>query len=120
MTSLRSRFRGCLILAVLSGWALAGLAQAPGTYEQITVGASVASIATTTLNPTGRGQMATCTIQAEQSMRWRADGTNPTKHVGTLMTVTTAPLVLRNAEARIFRMISTSTANAVVNVTCLP
>lgn len=122
MTRWRSRVGGAAVCGLVLIGSLRALAQEPiGTFEQITVGATAAGLATATTNPTGRTQMNTCSVQAEQTVRWRADGTNPTATVGTALLRTDTPIVLpNNAVARRFRVISTSASNATVNVTCDP
>ena len=110
-----------LTLGVL-GWASAALVAQQGlsTYEQLTVGASAVAIATTTTTPTGRAQMAQCVVQAEETVRYRDDGTNPTSTSGTLLTRSDDPLTVSNVVARALRFISTSASNAAVNVRCYP
>ena len=115
--------RRVAVMLCAVGWAGSVLLAQQGvsTFEQITVGATATGLATTTTNPTGRSQMTTCTVQADQTVRWRTDGTNPTATVGTSLTPTSDPVLLSNtAIARGFRVISTSAFNAVVNVTCYP
>ena len=110
-----------LTLGVL-GWATAALVAQQGlsTYEQITVGATAVGIATTTTTPAGRAQMATCVIQAEHTVRYRDDGTNPTSTAGTLLTRADEPMTVSNVVARAIRFISTTAVNATVNVRCYP
>lgn len=108
-----------VVTLVLSGalvFAQAGLS----TYEQLTVGATATAIATTTMTPTGRSQLTRCRIQAEHTVRWRDDGTNPTATAGALLTLTDDPLIVSNEIARSLRFISTSASNATVNVSCSP
>lgn len=115
-----SRVAPAAALVVFLSGAVAIAQQGLSTYEQLSVGASAVGIATTTTTPTGRSQMSRCVIQAEQTVRWRADGTNPTSTSGTLMTRVDDPLSVTNAVARSIRFISTSAFTATVNVTCFP
>lgn len=122
MTRWRSRLGGLALLGVLLVGAVSAVAQEQiGTFEQLTVGSSAVGITSTITNPSGRTQMNVCYVQAEQTVHWRADGTNPTAGVGASLTRTDTPLVLsNNAVARRFRVISTSASNATVTVTCYP
>ena len=119
----RSRVGGVVVVSVLSVGALAAAAQEQiGTFESLSVAASAVGITSTITNPSGRPQMNVCSVQAEQTVRWRADGTNPTATVGTVLTPTMDPIALpNNAVARRFRVIGTGpSTNAAVNVTCYP
>lgn len=122
MTHWRSRLGGVAVCGVVLLGAITAIAQEPiGTYEQLTVGATAVGITSAITNPSGRTQMNICRIRAEETVRWRADGTNPTAAVGELLGRTDDPVVLpNNAVARRFRVISTSASNAVVTVTCFP
>ena len=90
------------------------------TFEQITVGTTAVGMAATTRNPTGRSQMNRCVIQAEGSVRWRDDGTDPTSTVGAVIARDDDPMSVSNAVARSIRFISTSAFSVLVNVTCYP
>ena len=111
-----------VVLGIVLAGSFRAIAQEQiGTFEQISVGATAAGLAAATTNPTGRTQMNVCHVQADQTVRWRADGTAPTSTAGASLTPTSDPIVLpNNAVARRFRVISTSASNATVNVTCYP
>ncbi len=107
-----------LILLLLA--ATAASAQAPPTFESITVSTAAVGISDATLKLNGR-QANQCLIAVEDdSVRFRLDGTAPTASVGQPMAAGVSFAMRNNADLRRLRFIQHESASgaATVVVTC--
>jgi hypothetical protein len=89
------------------------------TYESITVAGSSIGLSTSTYRPTGAAQMQVCQAHVETAeLRYRIDGTAPTATEGIpLEPGDNLPLLNQNEIAAV-RFIRTTSASAIVKVTC--
>lgn len=115
-----SQARLVLALAVVVCWGIRLSAQLPVSHETVQVTqASASSLATTTINPAGIGQISTCEFSVENGpVRVWVDGTSPTSTTGHWFAAGAHVLMTSYDVARRFQVIAVLAAST-LQVTCV-